>query len=65
MARRPQPLDEVLTRKELEDLQRRLSMMSTTAVQNFYQLHTLLAASLRGISLPHERFKSLSKRGSR
>jgi hypothetical protein len=37
MARRPQPLDEVLTRKELEDLQRRLSMMSTTAVQDFYQ----------------------------
>jgi hypothetical protein len=37
MARRPQPPDEVLSRKELTELQRRLSMMSTTAVQDFYQ----------------------------
>jgi hypothetical protein len=37
MARRPRPPDEILTREELEDLQRRLSMMSITAVQDFYQ----------------------------
>jgi hypothetical protein len=37
MARRPQPPDEVLSRKDLADLQRRLSMMSTTAVQDFYR----------------------------
>ena len=37
MARRPWPADEILTRKELADLQRRLSMMSVTAVQDFYR----------------------------
>ena len=37
MARRPQPPDEALSRKDLAELQRRLSMMSTTAVQDFYQ----------------------------
>jgi hypothetical protein len=37
MARRPQPTDEVLSRKDLAELQRRLSMMSVTAVQDFYQ----------------------------
>jgi len=37
MARRPRPPDEILTREELEDLQRRLSKMSITAVQDFYQ----------------------------
>jgi hypothetical protein len=37
MARRPRPPDEVLSRKDLAELQRRLSMMSTTAVQDFYQ----------------------------
>src|SRR6266851_4743529 len=36
MARRPQPPDEVLSRKDLAELQRRLSMMSVTAVQDFY-----------------------------
>ena len=37
MARRPRPPDEILTRKDLAELQRRLSMMSPTAVQDFYQ----------------------------
>jgi hypothetical protein len=37
MARRPRPPDEVLNRKDLGELQRRLSMMSVTAVQDFYQ----------------------------
>jgi hypothetical protein len=37
MARRPRAPEEVLTRKDLEDLQQRLSMMSVTAVQDFYQ----------------------------
>jgi hypothetical protein len=37
MARRLQPPDEILTRKDLAELQRRLSMMSITAVQDFYQ----------------------------
>jgi hypothetical protein len=37
MARRPQPPDEVLSRKDLAELQRRLSMMSVTALQDFYQ----------------------------
>ena len=37
MARRPRPADEVLTRKDLAELQRRLAMMSQTAVQDFYQ----------------------------
>ena len=37
MARRPRTADEVLSRKELAELQRRLSMMSQTAVQDFYQ----------------------------
>ncbi len=37
MARRPLPTDEVLSRKDLAELQRRLSMMSVTAVQDFYQ----------------------------
>jgi len=37
MARRPRPPDEILTREELEDLQRKLSKMSITAVQDFYQ----------------------------
>jgi len=35
MARRP--ADEVLSRKELTELQRRLSMMSPTAVEDFYR----------------------------
>jgi hypothetical protein len=37
MARRPRPPEEILTRKDLAELQRRLSMMSVTAVQDFYQ----------------------------
>jgi hypothetical protein len=37
MARRPRPPDEALSRKELAELQHRLSMMSVTAVQDFYQ----------------------------
>lgn len=37
MARRPQPPDEVLSRKDLVELQRRLSMMGVTAVQDFYR----------------------------
>ena len=37
MARRPRPPGVVLSRKDLVDLQRRLSMMSQTAVQDFYQ----------------------------
>jgi hypothetical protein len=37
MASRPRPPEEILTRKDLEELERRLSMMSTTAVQDFYQ----------------------------
>ena len=38
MARRPRPPDEILTRKELVELQQRLSMMSTTAVEDFYRI---------------------------
>ena len=37
MARRPRPPDEVLSRRDLAELQRRLSMMSQTAVQDFYR----------------------------
>ena len=37
VARRPRPADEVLSRKDLAELQRRLSMMSQTAVEDFYQ----------------------------
>ena len=37
MVRRPTPADEVLSRKDLAELQRRLSMMSGTAVQDFYR----------------------------
>ena len=37
MARRARIADEVLSRKDLAELQRRLSMMSQTAVQDFYQ----------------------------
>ena len=37
MARRPRPPDEVLSRKDLADLQLRLSVMGQTAVQDFYR----------------------------
>jgi hypothetical protein len=37
MARRTRPPDEILTRKDLVELQQRLSMMSVTAVQDFYR----------------------------
>jgi len=37
MARLRRTADEVLSRKDLAELQRRLSMMSQTAVQDFYQ----------------------------
>ena len=37
MARRPQPAEEVLSRKDLAELQRRLSMMSVTALEDFYR----------------------------
>ena len=37
MAGREKPQDEILSRSELADLQRRLSMMSVTAVQDFYR----------------------------
>ena len=37
MARRPRPPDEVGNRKGLAELQRRLSMMGQTAVQDFYR----------------------------
>jgi hypothetical protein len=37
MARRPRPPDEVLSRKDLAELQQRLSMMGQTAVQDFYR----------------------------
>ena len=36
MARRPRPPEEILTRKELAELQHRLSMMSVTALHDFY-----------------------------
>ena len=34
---RPRPPDEVLSRRDLAELQHRLSMMSVTAVQDFYR----------------------------
>jgi len=37
MARRPPPTDEVLSRENLAELQRKLSMMGVTAVQDFYR----------------------------
>jgi hypothetical protein len=38
MARREKkPRDEILSRNELADLRRRLSMMTVTAVQDFYR----------------------------
>jgi len=37
MARRPRPPEEILTREDVAELQRRLSMMSITAVDDFYQ----------------------------
>ena len=37
MARRPRPPEEILTRKDTAEPQQRLSMMSITAVQDFYQ----------------------------
>ena len=37
MARRPPPPDQVLSRAELQELQRRLAMMRVTAVQDFYR----------------------------
>ena len=37
MARRPRPPGEILSRNDLVELQRRLSMMSQMAVQDFYQ----------------------------
>ena len=37
MARRLRPADEVLSRKDLAELQRRLAMMSQMAVEDFYQ----------------------------
>jgi hypothetical protein len=36
MARRPRPPNEMLSRADLAELQRRLSMLSVTAVQDFY-----------------------------
>ena len=37
MARRPRPPDEILSRKELAELQSRLSMMGASMVQDFYR----------------------------
>ncbi len=37
MARRPRPADEVLSRTDLAELQRQLSMMSQVAVEDFYR----------------------------
>ncbi len=37
MARQPGEPEEILSRKDLAELQNRLSMMSVTAVQDFYQ----------------------------
>jgi hypothetical protein len=37
MARRPRPPEEILSQQDLAELQTRLSMMSTTAVQDFYR----------------------------
>jgi hypothetical protein len=37
MDRRPRPPEEILSGKDLAELQHRLSMMSVTAVQDFYQ----------------------------
>ena len=48
MARRPRPPEEILTCKDLAELQHRLSMMSVTAVQDFYQY----THSARRISRP-------------
>ena len=39
----PRRSDQILTRKQLEELQRRLSMMSVTAVQDFYTSAHLIA----------------------
>ncbi len=51
MARRPRPPDEVLSRKDLTELQRRLSMMSGTAVEDFYS-ERLFRCSDRARSFP-------------
>ena len=37
VARRPQNPDEMLSKKDLADLQHRLSMMSGTAMEDFYR----------------------------
>jgi hypothetical protein len=64
MARRPRPSDEVLTRKDLAELQRRLSMMSVTAVQDFYRSAHMVCRIGPG-HFPSARSRSSSRHGSR
>jgi hypothetical protein len=64
MARRPRPPDEVLSRKDLVELQSRLSMTGTSALQDFYRAHTSFAGSDPGTSLAPRRFKSGSPPGN-
>ena len=54
MARRPEVAKHVLNRQDLEELNRRLSMMSVTAVRDFYH-SAHLACRLDGERVPSAR----------
>jgi hypothetical protein len=68
MARLPLPPDEVLSRKDLTELQQRLSMMSVTAVQDFYRSAHFVCRigpghfpSARAIQEPVQAWKQMRK----
>ena len=60
--RRPQPLDEILSRKDLAELQSRLSMMGTSALQGFTEALTSFAGSTPNAALPSARTGNILKR---
>jgi hypothetical protein len=66
LARRARPADEVLSWKDLAELQHRLSMMSQTAVEDFYcTAHMVCRIGARAFSQTRGRSESWCRRGSR
>jgi hypothetical protein len=65
MARRSRPPEEMLSRKDLAELQQGLSIMSVTAVQDFYRSAHFVCRIGPVTSKARERSRSWSRHGNR
>ncbi|MGH9643623.1 MAG: hypothetical protein ACRD3Q_14525, partial [Terriglobales bacterium] len=61
----PRPADEVLSRKDLAELRRRLSLMSGTAVEDFFRSAHMVCRIGPGHFQARGQSRSWSRHGSR